>query len=140
EEPGETDLDPVVCRAAVDPLRLWWPDVATFRVWGGGGIDVEQVSGVEEPVLRLFLLGPALAVLLPQRGRLVLHASAVGIGEGAVCFLGGPGRGKSTIAAALHARGHGLVADDVTVVQLEGDRPITFPRAPQLKLWPNVAV
>jgi hypothetical protein len=108
-----------------------------FLVRRGREIVVEPASGVEERVLRLVILGPVLALLLHQRGRLVLHASAVEVDDTAVAFMGASGWGKSTSAAVMHTRGHGMVADDITVIELEQDRPMVFPGFPQLKLWPE---
>lgn len=119
---------------------LFREDIGTCLVRGGQEIIVEPAPGVEERVLRLFILGPALAVLLHQRGMLVLHASAVEMNGGAVAFLGGAGWGKSTTAAALHARGHNIVADDVLAVQVDAGWPVAFPGFPQLKLWPESVV
>jgi hypothetical protein len=80
-----------------------------------------------------------LAILLHQRGELVLHGSAVTCGGGAIAFLGVKGRGKSTLAAALYARGHRLVSDDVLVVASGPDGEVMLkPGFPQLKLWPDV--
>jgi hypothetical protein len=105
---------------------------------------------VAERLVRLPLLGPVLAILLHQRGELVLHGSAVACDAGAVGFLGAKGRGKSTLAASLYARGHTLVSDDVLVVtagaadeRIEGDRlggrrkMMLQPGFPQLKLCPD---
>lgn len=132
---------PTSCfRATAEEVGLFYEQVGTFRVQRGCQIVVDPVPGVEERVLRLFILGPALALLLHQRGFLILHASAVALGEAAVAFLGGPGWGKSTTAAAMHERGHGIVADDVLAVQVgEAGTPIVFPGFPQLKLWPEAA-
>jgi hypothetical protein len=138
--PSET-ASPGSCFHATDwEVYLFYDKVGAFLIREGREIVVEPVSGVEEHVLRLFILGPALALLLQQRGLLVLHASAVAVDGGAVAFLGGSGWGKSTMAAALHARGYDLVSDDVTAVYLEGDDPMVLPGFPQLKLWPDVAV
>jgi hypothetical protein len=96
---------------------------------------VEPLPHVDEHVLRLYLLGPALGVLLQQRGLLVLHASAVAIGERVVAFVGESGWGKSTTAAALERRGHTVVADDVCALHLRGSEdPLVFPAIPRLKL------
>lgn len=120
--------------------RLFWKEVGRFLVRDGREIVVEPAPQVEERVLRLFILGPSLAMLLHQRGMLVLHASAVELGGKAVVFLGGPGWGKSTTAAALHARGHGFVADDVVALEADGSSsPILASGFPQMKLWPEVA-
>jgi hypothetical protein len=93
---------------------------------------------VEERVIRLPLLGAVLAVLLHQRGFLVLHASSVAVNGGAVAFLGEKGWGKSTMAATLYARGHNLMADDVVALDISGTKsPMVLPGFPQLKLWPE---
>ena len=86
---------------------IFWKEVGTLLIRGGSEIVVERAPNVEESRLRLLLLGAAMGVLLHQRGLLVLHASAVEVCDGAAIFLGGRGWGKSTVAAALHARGHG---------------------------------
>src|SRR3954447_15177733 len=92
---------------------LFWQGIGAFLVRGGCEIVVDPYPGVDERVLRLLVLGPVLAVLLHQRGRLLLHASAVAVDNEAVLFLGSAGWGKSTMAATLHARGHSLVTDDI---------------------------
>lgn len=127
------------CRVRVtsEEVCLLWQEVGAFQVRGGREIIVDPAPDVEDGLLRLFILGPVLAVLLHQRGLLVLHASAVTMDGNAVVFMGGPGWGKSTLAAALYARGHGVVADDVTAVQLKGENLAVLPGFPQLKLWPD---
>ena len=44
------------------------------------------------------------------------------------------------MAAALHARGHRLVTDDVAVLRVEEGFTTMFPGFPQLKLWPKALV
>jgi len=112
-------------------------NVGTCLVRRGREIIVEPVPGADERVLRLSILGPAFALLLHQRGRFVLHASAVESAGGAVAFTGGSGWGKSTLAAALHARGCALVADDLTAIAVSPECSTVFPGFPQLKLWPE---
>lgn len=76
-------------------------------------------------------------MLLHQRGRLVLHASAVAMNGGGALFLGASGWGKSTLLAALAARGHSPVADDVAAVDADAAHPVLLPGIPQLKLLPE---
>ncbi|HYC62034.1 MAG TPA: hypothetical protein VEK79_20955, partial [Thermoanaerobaculia bacterium] len=57
----------------------------------------------------------------------------------AVAFTGPSGRGKSTLVAALARAGHPLIADDMTVIELHGDRPVVKPGFPRVKLWPDSA-
>jgi hypothetical protein len=117
-------------------VRLSFEGVGAFRIRGGQEIVVEPNPGVDEAVMRLSLLGPALAVLLHQQGYLVLHASCV-VMDGAVAFLGDSEWGKSTTAAALYRSGRPLVADDVLAVDLRSGSPIVRRAFPQLKLWPE---
>lgn len=115
-------------------------DAGAFLARGGREIIVDPASAADERVLRLSILGPALALVLHQRGRFVLHASAIAMHGGAVAFLGGRGWGKSTLAAALYAQGHSLLADDVTALTVRMGCPTVLPGFPQLKLWPEVVV
>ncbi len=119
---------------------LFWQDVGSSLVRGGHDIIVDPSPGLDERMLRHFVLGPGLAVLLLQRGHLLLHASAVAVDDEAVLFLGSTGWGKSTTAAALHARGHRLVTDDLAVLQTEDSRCLVFPGFPHQKLWPEALV
>ena len=119
-----------------EDVLLSFPRVGSFRIRGGREIVVEPLPRVDEAVVRLSLLGPALAVLLHQRGFLVLHASCV-VMDGAVAFLGDSKWGKSTTAAALYRSGRPLVADDVLAVDLRSGPPTVRPAFPQVKLWPE---
>jgi hypothetical protein len=112
-------------------------NVGTCLVRHGREIIVEPMPGVDERVLRLSILGPAFALLLHQRERFVLHASAVESAGEAIAFMGGSGWGKSTLAATLHARGCALVADDLTAIAVTPECSTVFPGFPQLKLWPE---
>lgn len=124
-------------RVSPNEWRLTYDDVGVVTVRDGRTIDVALLSGVSRRTVRLTVLGPALGVLLHQRGFLVLHASVVEIGGWAVAFLGESGDGKSTLAAALHARGHRLVSDDVAAVRIGPNGPEVYAGFPQLKLWPD---
>jgi hypothetical protein len=113
--------------------------VGAFLVRDGREVVIDAVPGVEERLLRLSLLGPVLALILHQRGCLVIHASVVAHAGGALAFLGKNGWGKSTIAAALHAKGYDLITDDVAAIRLDSDGSRVLPGFPQVKLWPEAA-
>lgn len=109
-----------------------------YLVRHGNEIVIQPYPNVDERVLRLGVLGPALSMLLHQRGFLVLHGSAVVINGQAVSFLGNSGDGKSTMAGMLNRLGHPLIADDLSVVDFDPDgNPLLYPGFPQLKLWPE---
>jgi hypothetical protein len=128
----------LVCGTA-QKVYLEWRGVGAFEVRDGREIVVDPLPGVEESLLRLFILGPALRILLLQRGLSVFHASVVGLSSSAVAFLAPQGHGKSTMAAALHRLGHCLVDDDVLVLDDDGDQLVVRPGFPQIKLWPDAA-
>jgi hypothetical protein len=136
-ESVETDF---CVRADGTEASLTVVEVGRFLVSGGRKVVVEPTAGAEDGALRLCILGRVLALLLHQRGLLALHGSAVTIGGGAAVFLGHRGWGKSTTAAALHRRGHGVLADDVVALKVsEGSAAQVIPGFPQLKLWPDAA-
>lgn len=124
---------------APNEWRLTYDDVGVLTVRDGRQIDVQPLSGVPARLLRMMVLGPAMAAVLHQRGCLLIHASVVEIRGHAVAFLGASGAGKSTIAAAMHAAGHRLVADDVAAVRVGESGAEVYAGFPQLKLWPDAA-
>lgn len=125
-------------RATAEEVLLFWEEAGAFLVRGGREIVIDPAPGVDERILRLVVLGPGLGALLYQRGWLTLHASSVDVEGEAIAFVGEQGEGKSTMAAAMCARGHRLLADDITAVQATGtDGPCVYPGYPQLKLWPD---
>jgi hypothetical protein len=111
-----------------------------FFVRDGNTITVDPEPNADERTLRLCLLGPALSLVLHQRGRFVLHGSAVVIRGRGIGFLGGSGWGKSTLAAACNRMGHQLITDDVLTIDFDGETPAILPSYPQLKLWPKAAL
>ena len=111
--------------------------VATYLVDEGRHITVDVDEGADASLVRLSLLGAALALALHQRGLLILHASAVRMNGYGVAFAGLNGAGKSTTAALLVERGHELIADDVVAIDLNDARPRMRPAFPRLKLWPD---
>jgi hypothetical protein len=110
-----------------------------FLVRGGEEILAALDDSADIGLVRRYLTGTLLALLLSQRGRLVLHASAVEINGKAAAFLGAKGMGKSSIAAALLGRGHRLIADDLVPLELDGAAARAYPGFPQLKLSREIA-
>jgi hypothetical protein len=119
--------------------RFWFQDVGAFEVRDGRDIDVVPEPGVDASLLRLYVQGMVLAMLLHQRGFCVLHASVVRIGDSAVAFCGPVGSGKSTLAAALVGKGCELLSDDNAAISLAGRRPLVASAYPFVKLFPEIA-
>lgn len=131
-EISETQIGP-------NEWRLTYDDVGVLTVRDGRQIEVQPLHGVPARLLRMMVLGPAMAAVLHQRGFLLIHASVVEIDGRAAAFLGASGDGKSTTAAAMHAAGHRLVADDVAAVRVGPNGVEVYAGIPQLKLWPDAA-
>jgi len=100
--------------------NIWavWPEGVTF----------EEITA--------HFLGRVLAFALHLRGHSCLHASAVAIGGRAVLFVGQPGMGKSSTAAAFGVRGHPVLTDDVCAIWRGPDgRLVVAPGIPRVCLF-----
>ncbi|WP_413774704.1 serine kinase [Mesorhizobium sp. AR10] len=119
---------------------LAWPAVGAFLISDACRIEVDPAPGIDDPLIAFPLLGPVMALLLHQRGLLILHASAIAVGGKSAIFMGDKGAGKSTTAGAMIRAGHGLLTDDVVALDLaDPDRPMIVPGFPQLKLAADAA-
>lgn len=118
-------------------LYLHWEGIATYKAIEGTTLEVQAFTD-DASVLSLFTVSEALGLLLFQRGYYLLHASAVMIGAKAWVFMGSPGAGKSTTAAAFLKQGCPLLSDDLTAIVFdEQNIPYVVPAYPQLKIWHN---
>ncbi len=107
-------------------------DFSTGQVDGQADPDIGDTERANEVVARLFL--DKVVPLCLSRRRLVLHASAVGVGSACTAFLGPSGRGKSTLAAYLESQGCPLLSDDYLVLQEAQGPVIAVPSYPKLNL------
>lgn len=108
--------------------------VGTFLIRDGREIIIAPVPEADIRRIKRYIVGTAMAILLYQRGYLVLHASSVNLNDQAVAFLGFSGTGKSSIAAAMYTRGYGVLADDISVIEMIDNKPMVLPSFPQIKL------
>lgn len=122
-------------RVSPNGVLLDWEFVGKVLIRNGSEVIIEPQTEILED-LQPFLTGPVLAILLHQRGNLVLHGSAVN-SHGAIAFLGAKGFGKSTLAASMQVRGHQLITDDILPVSFQGNQANTFPGYPKIKLFPD---
>lgn len=111
------------------------PGIARMLVLGGREIRVAPADGASIAQAAIFVCGTGFGILLHQRRQMVLHASAVRVGQAAVLFCGPSGAGKSTLAAALGERGHDLVADDFCAISIRDGVPWLEPDGRRHKLW-----
>jgi hypothetical protein len=112
------------------------PGVGAFR-FTEGRADVEGVPlPGADPDLVLDAFRRMVAPLaLQAMGREVLHSSAVVADGGVIALCAVSGVGKTTIAWALHGRGHPMWADDAVCFQAgpEAVRALPLPFAPRLR-------
>ncbi len=88
-------------------------DLSAARV--SGRLSAALAAEAPDLAARYAFEAPA-AVLLARRGWQVLHAGAVVGPRGAIVLRGAEGAGKSTLVAALHAAGLGVLADESLLV------------------------
>jgi len=117
-------------------ILLTIPGLVRFLVRHGKSVTVEILRDEVAQGWRLFLLGSVLSMLCHQRRLLPLHAATVKIGGRNIAIAGHSGMGKSTLAFSLMQRGHGLLSDDVTVLEVNSAQcGWIMPAFPRLKLW-----
>ena len=111
------------------------PEVGRFLIRAGTEILVEAAPLSSPGDVTAFLMGSALGVLFHQRRMPPLHASAIDLSDGCAAFVGLSGAGKSTLVAALAAREHQVIADDVCLLQRSEQEIRVWPSANRLRLW-----
>lgn len=118
--------------AYLDGVDFWF-DVDAGEIWA----DWKDPLTLED--IAPYFLGPIMGLLLRARGVVCLHASGVVVQGQAVLFLGDPGAGKSTTAAAMSKRGHPLLADDIVAISEKQGQFFATPAYPYISLWPDSA-
>lgn len=112
-----------VCYQVNSPsdVIVQWKHSGVLRAQSGSRLSHWMLPGVSPEAFRLFVLCQGLGVILQQRGLMVLHASAVEFEGHAIAFVGVPGQGKTTLAAAACAFGAKLLADDTVALSFDGE-------------------
>ena len=113
--------------------------VALYRLRDGKEVTVQTGPTQNLRQVRLYILGTILTVLLYQRGLLVLHGSAVRIGDRVVGVIAPSGTGKSSTAAALYNRGYKLLSDDAIALEFRDGQYYVHPGYPRLKISNEVS-
>ena len=118
-------------RMAYDDGTQFWLDRRQENVWATwpDHLPLENATS--------YLLGPVLGLLMRLRGVTCLHASAVSIDSRAVAFVGPPGAGKSTTAAACAKMGYPVLSDDIVALEQRADCFHAVAGHPHLRLWPE---
>lgn len=115
---------------------LRFPELADFELSADGQtISCWPMPETAESTIEHLYLNQILPLALGQQGKLVFHASAVAIGEGAVAFMGPSGRGKSTLATSFATNGFCFLTDDGLVVEPQEGQYQAMPSHPSIRLW-----
>jgi hypothetical protein len=109
---------------------------STVHVVEGDRIVCHLLQPAHEFLVPIQLLGMVMAVWLEAHARVVLHASVVGVGDGAALFLAGPKAGKTSLAAAFTAGGDPMVSEDLAPITVD-DVPLVHPGYPLMRMWPE---
>ncbi|MEG1004532.1 MAG: hypothetical protein RSF37_14125 [Clostridium sp.] len=95
-------------------------DIGIYYVKNGNEIIVHQLVEGKEEIHSLLILGTALAVILFQRGNIVIHGSAIlpsyNKEKSSIAIVGKSGAGKSSLSTALIEDGNKFIADDLSVL------------------------
>lgn len=103
-------------------------------------ITARPAAGCPDSTLAHLLTDQVLPRAVCHQGRLVLHASAVGLPDGtAVAFAGVSGRGKSTLASAFYRAGYRLLSDDCLLLEQRNGEVFAVPPYASIRLWADSA-
>jgi hypothetical protein len=120
-------------------LTLKWDIIGSYLITSGNEVLINPTGSVNDENIRLPILGTIMAMVLQQRGCIVLHGSAVLMNEQVVIFAGNKGQGKSTLAAWLNHQGFPLLSDDVCAMDSRDKQPLSIrPAFPRIRLNPDV--
>ena len=101
----------------------------------GTEIIIYAVPGVSSQTIEHLHQNQALPLALSLQKKLVLHGSAVEIGDTAVAFLAESGRGKSTLAASFSSNGFRFLTDDGLLIDKMDDEYMVRPSHASIRLW-----
>lgn len=115
---------------------LRFPDLADFQVSTDGlTVTCYPAPDVTDETPRHLYLNQVLPLVLGKLGKLVFHASAVEVADGAIAFVAESGRGKSTLAASFATGGFRFLTDDGLVVEACDNGYQVLPSHPSIRLW-----
>ncbi len=106
------------------------PAYGTHKLSGDGHSLITATEGVADGIWQRLLIAQVLPFAALLQGLEVFHASGVVLDGEAIALLGPSRSGKTSLAMELCDRGASLLADDVLVLEVAGDRLRAHPGAP----------
>lgn len=117
--------------------RLRFPGIADFMLDSASG-SVRCIPAGPDVAWQAVYEQQVIPLLMAHKGQHVYHGGAVAAGDGAVAFIARSGHGKSTLVAALAARGFPFFSDDCLLVEeMPGGGVQVLPHVPSIRLWPD---
>jgi hypothetical protein len=111
-------------------------DLVDFEISSTGTeIIVHAVPEVPSDTVEHIVQNQALPLALSLQKKIVLHGSAVEIGDQAIAFIAESGRGKSTLAASFSSHGFPFLTDDGLRFDKENGEYVILPGHPSIRLW-----
>ena len=121
-----------------DGFYLRFPDRADFSVdLAARRVELHPAPDEEELAAADLFNNQVAPLLSAYDGKLVLHASAVAVDGAVIGFMGGTGRGKSTLAAAFASRGYAFLTDDGLALEPAPPGYIAHASADSVRLFPD---
>lgn len=121
--------------------RMWFhiKDVASYCIENGSKITIELCEITDPQIVKVYILGSVLGMILLQRNIVAIHGGAIVIDGKGCIFTGDKGAGKSTLTTALRQKGYDFVSDDVGAIQT-GDTNMIHPGFGYQKLCEDAMV
>jgi hypothetical protein len=115
---------------------LRFPGLADFEISADGrAVVCHPTPETSDATSRHLYVNQVLPLVLGRLGKLVFHASAVEVGDGAIAFVGASTMGKSTLAASFATSGAAVITDESLVLDEREAAYWVTSGHPSLRLW-----
>lgn len=106
-------------KANYQKQRMWFhiKDIASYCISNGSEITIELCETTDLQIVKVYILGSVLGMILLQRDIVAMHGGAIVIDGKGCIFTGEKGAGKSTLTTALRKKGYDFVSDDVGAIK-----------------------
>lgn len=103
--------------------QVWFhiDQVATYFIKNGNMVIIEPCENCNESLMKVYIMGSVLGLLLLQREVTAIHGGTIIIDGKAAIFTGERGAGKSTLTTAFGKKGYYFLSDDVAVLNFDNE-------------------